>query len=160
MLGSWLPVRGVNSQINYSTSLSAKGEQNMEKDKLVLKNGIEVELEAGASLSELKAAADSKRFMLATWELMTPDNLSMVHIKNSAGLTVGTYTDLVLASETSVVASDGKVLTTYSLRPKTDVERLTERVAVVEEGQQVQDGAINDVAKLAGSLAEQAGGMS
>ena len=101
MLGSWLPVRGVNSQINYSTSLSAKGEQNMEKDKLVLKNGIEVELEAGASLSELKAAADSKRFMLATWELMTPDNLSMVHIKNSAGLTVGTYTDLVLASETS-----------------------------------------------------------
>ena len=98
--------------------------------------------------------------MLATWELLTPDNLAAVQIKNGAGLTVGTYTDLVLVSETSVVAVDGTVLTTYSLRPKTDVERLTERVAVVEEGQQVQDGAINDVAKLAGSLAEQAGGMS
>lgn len=132
----------------------------MNKDKLILKNGHEIELEAGASLGALQVLSADRAAMLATWELLTPDNLSQVQIKNGAGLTVGTYTDLVLASETSVVASDGTVLTTYSLRPKTDVERLTERVAVVEEGQQVQDGAINDVAKLAGSLAEQAGGMS
>ena len=132
----------------------------MNKDKLILKNGHEIELEAGASLGALQVLSADRAAMLATWELLTPDNLSQVQIKNGAGLTVGTYTDLVLVSETSVVAPDGKVLTTYSLRPKTDVERLTERVAVVEEGQQVQDGAINDVAKLAGSLAEQAGGMS
>ena len=132
----------------------------MNKDKLILKNGAEIELEAGASLGALQVLSADRAAMLATWELLTPDNLAAVQIKNGAGLTVGTYTDLVLVSETSVVASDGKVLTTYSLRPKTDVERLTERVAVVEEGQQVQDGAINDVAKLAGSLAEQAGGMS
>lgn len=132
----------------------------MNKDKLILKNGAEIELEAGAILGALQVVSADRAAMLATWELLTPDNLAAVQIKNGDGLTVGTYTDLVLASETSVVASDGKVLTTYSLRPKTDVERLTERVAVVEEGQQVQDGAINDVAKLAGSLAEQAGGMS
>lgn len=132
----------------------------MKKDKLILKNGIEKELEAGGSLGALQVLSADQAEMLATWELLTPDNLAAVQIKNGAGLTVGTYTDLVLVSETSVVAPDGKVLTTYSLRPKTDVERLTERVAVVEEGQQVQDGAINDVAKLAGSLAEQAGGMS
>ncbi|MBS5285418.1 MAG: hypothetical protein KHY46_16490 [Clostridiales bacterium] len=132
----------------------------MKKDKLILKNGIEKELEAGGSLGALQVLSADQAEMLATWELLTPDNLSQVQIKNGAGLTVGTYTDLVLVSEMSVVAPDGKVLTTYSLRPKTDVERLTERVAVVEEGQQVQDGAINDVAKLAGSLAEQAGGMS
>ena len=132
----------------------------MNKDKLILKNGAEIELEAGASLGALQVLSADRAAMLATWELLTPDNLAAVQIKNGAGLTVGTYTDLVLVSETSVVAPDGKVLTTYSLRPKTDVERLTERVAVVEEGQQVQDGAINDVAKLAGSLAEQAGGMS
>ena len=132
----------------------------MNKDKLILKNGHEIELEAGASLGALQVLSADRAAMLATWELLTPDNLAAVQIKNGAGLTVGTYTDLVLVSETSVVASDGTILTTYSLRPKTDVERLTERVAVVEEGQQVQDGAINDVAKLAGSLAEQAGGMS
>ena len=130
----------------------------MNKDKLILKNGAEIELEAGASLGALQVLSADRAAMLATWELLTPDNLAAVQIKNGAGLTVGTYTDLVLASETSVVASDGTVLTTYSLRPKTDVERLTERVEVVEDGQQVQDGAINDVATLAGALAEQTGG--
>lgn len=132
----------------------------MNKDKLILKNGAEIELEAGAYIGALQVLSADRAAMLATWELLTQDNLSQVQVKSGDGRIVGTYTDLVLVSETSVVASDGKVLTTYSLRPKTDVERLTERVAVVEEGQQVQDGAINDVAKLAGSLAEQAGGMS
>ena len=130
----------------------------MSKEKLILKNGAEVELETGASLGALQVLSADRAAMLATWELLTPDNLSQVQIKNGAGLTVATYTDLVLVSETSVVASDGMVLTTYSLRHKTDVERLEERVTVVEEGQQVQDVAINDVAKLAGALAEQTGG--
>ena len=130
----------------------------MNKDKLILKNGHEIELEAGASLGALQVLSADRAAMLATWELLTPDNLAAVQIKNGAGLTVGTYTDLVLASETSVVASDGTVLTTYALRHQSDVERLTERVEVVEEGQQVQDGAINDVATLAGALAEQTGG--
>lgn len=128
------------------------------KDKLILKNGAEIELEAGAGLGALQVVSADRAAMLATWELLTPGNLAAVQIKNGAGLTVGTYTDLVLVSETSVVASDGTVLTTYSLRHKSDVERLAERVTVVEEGQQVQDGAINDVATLAGTLAEQAGG--
>lgn len=132
----------------------------MNKDKMILKDGTEKELEAGGSLGALQVLSADRAAMLATWELLTPDNLAAVQIKNGAGLTVGTYTDLVLVSETSVVASDGTVLTTYSLRPKTDVERLEEKVAAVEAGQQVQDGAINDVATLAGTLAEQAGGMS
>ena len=132
----------------------------MNKDTLIFKNGAEVELEAGAYIGALQVLSADCATMLATWEMLTPDNLAAVQIKNGAGLTVGTYTDLVLVSETSVVASDGTVLTTYSLRPKTDVERLEEKMAAVEAGQQVQDGAINDVATLAGTLAEQAGGMS
>lgn len=127
----------------------------MNKDKLILKNGAEIELEAGASLGALRVVSADRTAMLATWELLTPDNLAAVQIKNGAGLTVGTYTDLVLVSETSVVAVDGTVLTTYSLREKTAEER---RLDALEEGQQVQDGAINDVATLAGALAEQAGG--
>ena len=132
----------------------------MNKDKLILKNGAEIELEAGAILGALQVVSADRAAMLATWELLIPDNLSQVQIKNGAGLTVGTYTDLVLVSETSVITSDGTILTTYSLRTKTDVERIAERVTAVEEGQQVQDGAINDVATLAGALAEQTGGIS
>ena len=105
----------------------------MNKDKLILKNGAEIELEAGASLGALQVLSADRAAMLATWELMTPDNLSMVHIKNSAGLTVGTYTDLVLASETSTERSDGSILTTYCLREKTAEERLSERIKALEE---------------------------
>ena len=121
---------------------------------------MEVELEAGASLGALQVLSADRAAMLATWELLTPDNLAAVQIKNGAGLTVGTYTDLVLVSETSVITSDGTILTTYSLRTKTDVERIAERVTAVEEGQQVQDGAINDVATLAGPLTEHTGGIA
>ena len=125
------------------------------KDKMILKNNMEVELEAWASLGALQVVSADRTAMLATWELLTPGNLAAVQIKNGAGLTVGTYTDLVLVSETSVVAVDETVLTTYSLREKTAEER---RLDALEEGQQVQDGAINDVATLAGALAEQTGG--
>lgn len=105
----------------------------MNKDKLILKNGHEIELEAGAYMGALQVLSADRAEMLATWELLTLDNLSQVQVKNGDGLTVGTYTDLVLVSETSVVASDGTVLTTYALRHQSDVERLTERVEAVEE---------------------------
>ena len=112
----------------------------MNKDKLILKNGHEIELEAGASLGALQVLSADRAAMLATWELLTPDNLAAVQIKNGAGLTVGTYTDLVLVSETSVVASDGTILTTYSLRPKTDVERLEKKWQRLKRGSRCRTG--------------------
>lgn len=124
----------------------------MNKDKLILKNGHEIELEAGASIGALQVLSADRVAMLSTWELLTPDNLAAVQIKNGAGLTVGTYTDLVLASETSVVASDGTVLTTYSLREKTTEER---RLDALELGQQVQDGALEDLGAVTSTLAAQ-----
>lgn len=72
----------------------------------------------------------------------------MVQVKNEAGLVAGNYTDLVLDAETSKVAADGTVLTSYHLRPKTDLERLEERVGAVETGQDVQDGAIIELADI------------
>jgi hypothetical protein len=107
--------------------------KKMNKDKLILKNGAEIELEAGAYIGALQVLSADRAAMLATWELLTQDNLSQVQVKSGDGRIVGTHTDLVLASEASVVASDGTVLTTYSLRPKSDVERLAERLDAVEE---------------------------
>lgn len=124
----------------------------MSKDKLVLKNATEIELEAGANLNALQVIAEDKSAMLVTWELLTEDNLSQVQIKNGFGLTVGSYTDLVLVSETSVVTSDGSILTMYSLREKTAEEK---RLDALEESQQVQDGAIEDLGAVASALAGQ-----
>ena len=121
------------------------------KDTMNLKNGIVIELEAGASLRALQVAAADRAAMVATWEALTPDNLAAVQIKTGDGTVAGNYTDLVLVSETSVVAADGAVLTTYSLREKTDEEK---RLDALEVGKAVQDGAINDLGEVVGTLAE------
>ena len=65
------------------------------------------------------------------------------------------YTDLVLVSETSTVSPDGSVLTSYRLREKTDEEK---RLDALEEGQEVLDGAVNDLGKATSALADQIGG--
>lgn len=103
------------------------------KDTMILKDGTIIELESSSALGDIRVMAPDRTAMLAIWAQLTPDNLSVVQVKNEAGLVAGNYTDLALASETSVVASDGTVLTTYHLRPKTDVERLAERMDSVEE---------------------------
>lgn len=117
------------------------------KDTLILKDGSIIELEAGASLGALQVAAPDRAAMATTWEQLTPENLSSVQIKNGAGLVVGNYTDLALVSETSVVAENGSVLTTYNLREKTVEEK---RLDALEKGQEIQDGAIIDLAGIVG----------
>ena len=121
------------------------------KDTMILKNGTIIELEAGASLGALQVAAANRAAMVTAWEALTHDNLAAVQIKNGDGLVVGNYTDLVLVSETSMVAADGTVLTTYSLREKTAEEK---RLDALEEGKAVQEGAINDLGEVVGTLAE------
>lgn len=125
------------------------------KDKMILKNNMEVELEAGASLAALQVLSVDRTAMTETWEKLTPENLAAVQIKNGDGMTVGTHTDLVLVSETSVVASDGMVLTTYALREKTPEEK---RLDALEAGQEVQDGALEDLGAVTSTLAAQVEG--
>lgn len=125
------------------------------KDKMILKDNTTIELEAGAYLSNIQVVAADRAGMVAIWKKMTADNLSSVQIQTGDGLTVGTYTDLVLVSETSTVSPDGSVLTSYRLREKTDEEK---RLDALEEGQEVLDGAVNDLGKATSALADQIGG--
>ena len=124
----------------------------MSKDKMILKDGTEIELEAGASLSALQIAAADRAEMLAVWQQLTPENLQEVQIQNGDGLTIGRYTDLVLVSERSVVASDGSVLTTYQLREKTTEEK---RLDALEEGQAILDEAVGDLGAVTSAMAAQ-----
>lgn len=123
------------------------------KDTMILTDGTVIELETGASLRDIRVVAPDRAAMAATWAKLKPENLAVVQVKNGAGLVSGNYTDLVLDNETSEVAADGTVLTSYRLRPKTDLERLEERVGAVETGQDVQDGAINDLGTAVGEIA-------
>lgn len=109
------------------------GERNIMKDTLILKDGTVIELEAGAYLGALQVHSADKASMVSAWDKMTMDNLEAVQIKNGDGMVVGSYSGLLLVSETSVVGPDGSVLTTYNLRQKTELEKILERLAAVEE---------------------------
>lgn len=127
----------------------------MDKDKLILRDGAAIELEAGASLGAIQVSASDRLAMLQIWEKLTEGNLAEVNIQNGSGLTVGIYKNLVLVSETSIVKKDGTVITTYCLREKTDMEK---RLDNVEAGQAIQDGAIADLGEVSSLLAEQMDG--
>lgn len=125
------------------------------KDKMILKDNTTIELEAGSSLANIQVAAADRADMVEIWGKLTEDNLSSVQIQTGAGLTVGTYTDLMLVSETSTVSPDGSVLTSYRFREKTNEEK---RLDALEEGQEVLNGAVDDLGKATSDLADQIGG--
>ncbi len=127
----------------------------MNKDKIILSNNYEIEIESGTSMSDIRIVSDTKYDMLNTWDMLTPGNLASVRVVNGDGMTVGNYSDLVLVSETST-EKDGKIETSFNLREKTETEK---RLDALESGQEVQDGAITDLGAAVSGLAEE-GGLS
>ena len=88
------------------------------KDKLILKNGKEIEIEEGSSLGAISVVSATKSAMIKTWDTLTSANLKDIKIQTADGTEVGKYTDIVLDNETSTVQSDGSILTVYHLTPR------------------------------------------
>ena len=123
------------------------------KDKLILKDQTTLEIEAGASLSAITVLSSTKEEMIEKWDKLTKENLSSVEIKNSDDVLIARYENLILVNETSVILEDGTISTSFNLREKTDVEKLQEEVAMLKEGQEVQDGAIADLGEVVSEIA-------
>lgn len=123
------------------------------KDKLILKNGKEINIEDGSSLGTIMVLSADRASMVETWEAMTTANLKAVKIQSADGTEVGEYSDIILDSETSTINSDGTVLTNYHLRAKTETELLREEIAELRASQEVQDGAISDLGEAVSEIA-------
>lgn len=127
------------------------------KDKLIFKDGTEIELESGASLVGISLLFPSIQDMADAWSEMTAENLSEVSIQNGDGVTVGRYENLVLESGTLYPRKDG-ILVSFRLREKTEMEM---RMDAIESEQEMQNGAIDDLGAITSALAEaQEGGLS
>ena len=126
----------------------------MNNDKVVLKDGTEIALESSQGIGALRIAVNSKQEACALWERFTSDNLKQVAIKNQDGLTIGRYQDMVLRHFQGEERGDGSVLATFSLRSKTALELMEERISAVEAGQQVQDAGIDDMGQAMSDLME------
>lgn len=127
------------------------------KDKLILANETEIEIESASSLSNVKIASQTKYDMVSVWDMLTEGNLKSIQIKNSDGIVIGNYENLILDSESSTIQKDGTILTSFHLREKTEVELLKEEVALLKEGQEINTGAIGDIGEAVSNLAEQGG---
>ena len=131
----------------------------MNKDKLILKDGSVIELEAGASLTALQVICQSSDDVIPLWKRFTKENLQEVTVKNGADLIVGVYAGMVL-TEPHIQATeqeDGTVKVIFGLREKTAEEN---RLDALEEGQATQDGAIKDLGEATSDLAEQMEGVA
>lgn len=127
------------------------------KDKLILSNNAEIKIDSGSSLSDMKVLSETKYDMVSTWESLTEENLKHIKIQNEDGIVIGNYDNILLESETSTIQNEGKILTSFHLREKTEIELLRERIEQLESGQEVQDGAISDLGTAVSGLAEEGG---
>ena len=124
------------------------------KEKVILSDNTEIELEAGSYKGEWKVSSADRAEMVAVWEKLTEENLKSVQIKTEEGSVIGNYADMPLVSESSTVAEDGSVKTVYALREKTMEEKLLERVKALELEKEVLNGAVSDLGAVTSVLAE------
>lgn len=116
------------------------------KDKLILNDGTTIELEAGASLSALTTILADWNVAAEVMPKFTEKNLLYVTVQNGDGPLEWNYQDLVLQPGSWEVKKDG-VHITISLREKTELEK---RIEKIESSQEVQDGAIAELAGMMG----------
>lgn len=127
------------------------------KNKLVLDNQTPIEIESGSTLSAIKVNSMTKEDMLSTWDMLTEENLKHIEIQSEDGTITGAYNNILLNSETSIIRSDGTIMTNFHLREKTTIELLQERVEQLENGQEVLDGAVVDLGAAVSELAAEGG---
>lgn len=119
-------------------------------NKIVFTDKTEFEIMPGASIGEITAiCTDFAALGIFTDALRKADNLKNINFKQDE-LVTGTYENLALASDlynNVKVLKDGRVLATFALRNKTDMELQIEQI---QADQLVQDGAIMDLAEMVG----------
>lgn len=126
----------------------------MSTTKLVLADNTEIILQESSALGHIKVHYGDKVSMMADWDKLTLENLKTVQVMTD-NVVVGNYSDLILENETSTLWEDGSVDTVWNIREKTENEKLRDRIAALEEGQDIQDGAIADLGEVVSIIAEQ-----
>lgn len=122
-------------------------------EKLILKDGTEITIKAGAGLEEITAVVtDFAALGTLADTIRKPDNLKEIRFKSDEVIT-GEYTDMKLLSPLfgTVDIESGKVVATFGLAEKTEIEK---RLEAVESGQALQDGAIKDLGDVVSVIAE------
>lgn len=116
---------------------------------MTFKDGTKIEIEEGASLNHIVYSAKNEADALYVCDKCTVDNVSKIIFSQPGGLSedvvTGEYEGLLLnGAPTRQTNEDGTTVTVViSLREPSELEL---RVSALEESQDIQDGAIDDLA--------------
>ncbi len=122
-------------------------------EKIIFADKTEFELLPGASLGENKVVVQDFADLKTVADALTKEgNLDTVQYKSNDQVT-GEYKDMKLEIplfREVGYADDKKVVATFTIREKTETEK---RLDKLEKGQDVQDGAILELAGVVGGNA-------
>lgn len=120
-------------------------------DKLRFMDGTEINIEDGASLSNVTHIADNEADAIFVCEKVTPENVSTLQFLHGDSIT-GDYQGIMISAPTTRENGDGEtVIVRMHFREKSDLEK---RVDALEQSQDVQDGAIEDIGTVLSDMAE------
>lgn len=120
-------------------------------DKLKFTDGTIIDIEEGASLAEVTHIATNEANAMYVCGKVTAENVASLQFLHGEAVT-GDYQNVVIAAPTTREdGENGAVIVRMHFREKTDLEI---RVDALEEGQTVQDGAIEDIGAVLSDMAE------
>lgn len=120
-------------------------------DKIKLVDGTTIDIEDGASLADITHIAANEADAIFVCEKITPENVSTLQFLHGDDVT-GDYQGIMISEATTRENGDGEtVIVRMHFREKTDLEM---RVGALEESQEVQDGAIEDIGMVLSDIAE------
>lgn len=121
-------------------------------DKLKFTDGTIIDIEDGATLSEVTHIASNEANALYVCGKVTAENVASLQFLHGEAVT-GDYQNVIIAAPTTREDSEnGAVIVRMHFREKTDVEL---RLDALEEGQTVQDGAIEDIGAVLSDMVEE-----
>lgn len=129
-------------------------------EKMILKDKTELEIMEGAALNSITAIASDWAALGEIAEaLKESGNLDEVQFKTDETVT-GEYRNMKLESplfSTVDIAEDGKIHAAFGIRQKTEmelaIEQLQRQQAETNASQEIQDGAIMELAGMVGGEA-------
>lgn len=120
-------------------------------DKLKFFDGTIIGIEDGASLGDVTHIAANEAAAILVCGKVTPENVTSLQFLHGEAVT-GDYQNVIIAAPTTRENGEGEtVVVRMHFREKTDLEI---RVDALEEGQTVQDGAIEDIGAVLSDMAE------
>lgn len=120
-------------------------------DKIKLVDGTTIDIEDGASLNNVTHIATNEANAMFVCGKITPENVEHLDFLHGDAVT-GQYDGIAISSPTTREdGENGTIIVRMHFREKTDVEL---RLNALEQSQDVQDGAIEDIGTVLSDMAE------